>query len=382
MKVSKTAKFKTVRIGDLFDDLGIEPRQKNVYPVEFDIKVKTPYGYYPIDVLFTTEKQEQITTYFTNGRRLTTSPKHQVKLIDGSWVAVETLRENDQVESELSTTRVKKQVHKKKQRVLYDMTVRDVNCYYSNGILSHNSWLSVAMAAHALKLGFNVNYYTLELGETYVGKRFDACLTGIKMSEIDNHREKVESVLKNLKGKLVIKEYAPKTVTVNTIKAHVQRTMDLEHKPDLIVIDYVDYLRPAGKGFRTERKDEIDDVFIATKALAKELGVPIITPSQVNRSGAKDDVIEGDKAAGSYDKMMVADICFSLSRKKEDKVLGTGRIHIMKNRYGNDGITYEAEMDTDNGSVKLLGAMSESGPQNHPYAEITKKFFAEASSPF
>ena len=42
--------------------------------------------------------------------------------------------------------------------------------------------------------------------------------------------------------------------------------------------------------------------------------------------GAKDSVIEGDKAAGSYDKMMVADMCFSLSRQKEDKVLGTGRV--------------------------------------------------------
>jgi len=380
MKVSKTTKFKTVRIGDLFDDLGIEPRQKNVYPVEFDIKVKTPYGYYPIDVLFTTEKQEQITTYFTNGRRLTTSPKHQVKLIDGSWVVVETLRVDDQVESELSTTRVKKQVHKKKQRVLYDMTVRDVNCYYSNGILSHNSWLAIAMAAHALKLGYNVNYYTLELGDAYVGKRFDSCLTGIKMSEIDNHRDKVDNALSKLKGKLIIKEYAPKAATVNTIKAHIQRTIDLEHKPDLIVIDYVDYLRPAGKGFRSERKDEIDDVFIATKALAKDLKIPIITPSQVNRSGAKDDIIEGDKAAGSYDKMMVADICFSLSRKKEDKVLGTGRIHVMKNRYGNDGMTYDAEIDTDNGQIKLLGAMNEN--TQNPYSEITRKFFAEPNRPF
>lgn len=244
------------------------------------------------------------------------------------------------------------------------------------------SWICVALAAHALKLGYNVNYYTLELGETYVGKRFDACLTGTKMAEIDQHRDKVESVLKKLKGKLIVKEYAPKTATVNTIKAHVQKTIDLEHKPDLLIIDYVDYLKPSGKGFRTERKDEIDDVFIATKALAKELNIPIVTPSQVNRSGAKDDIIEGDKAAGSYDKMMVADICLSLSRKKEDKVLGTGRIHIMKNRYGNDGMTYEAEIDTDNGAIKLLGALDEGGKPQNQYADIAKKFFSSDSTTF
>ncbi len=36
-----------------------------------------------------------------------------------------------------------------------------------------------------------------------------------------------------------------------------------------------------------------------------------------NRGVTKDDIIEGDKAAGSYDKIMVADFCLSLSRKKE-----------------------------------------------------------------
>jgi hypothetical protein len=69
--------------------------------------------------------------------------------------------------------------------------------------------------------------------------------------------------------------------------------------------------------------------------------------------GAKDDIIEGDKAAGSYDKIMVADFCMSLSRKKEDKVNGTGRIHIMKNRYGMDGMTYGAKINTNNGNIEL-----------------------------
>ena len=106
------------------------------------------------------------------------------------------------------------------------------------------------------------------------------------------------------------------------------------------------------------RKDEIDDVFIATKGLAKELKIPFLTPSQVNRMGARDNVIEGDKAAGSYDKMMVADICLSLSRQKEDKVLGTGRVHVMKNRYGQDGMTYNVKMDTNNGHIEFEGKVN------------------------
>jgi hypothetical protein len=212
----------------------------------------------------------------------------------------------------------------------------------------------VAIAAHAVKLGFKVNFYTLELGEDYVGKRFDCYFTGYSIDEVNKHRKEVQSHVDSLKGRLIVKEYAPKAATVNTIKSHVQKCIDMGHKPDMIVIDYVDYLRAPSKGKYSERKDEIDDVFIATKGLAKEFKIPILTPSQVNRLGAKDSVIEGDKAAGSYDKMMVADICLSLSRQKEDKVLGTGRVHVMKNRYGQDGMTYNVKMDTNNGHIEFL----------------------------
>jgi len=222
------------------------------------------------------------------------------------------------------------------------------------------SWCMVAIAAHAVSLGYKVNYYTLELGEDYVGKRFDCYFTGYSIDEVNKHRKEVQTYVDNLKGKLIVKEYAPKNASVGTIRSHIQKCIDMDHKPDLIVIDYVDYLRAPARGSKfAERKDEIDDVFIATKGLAKELKVPILTPSQVNRMGAKDNVIEGDKAAGSYDKMMVADICISLSRQKEDKVLGTGRVHVMKNRYGQDGMTYNVKMDTNNGHIEFLDKASE-----------------------
>jgi hypothetical protein len=144
-------------------------------------------------------------------------------------------------------------------------------------------------------------------------------------------------------------------------------------------------LRGPSKKF-AERKDEIDDVFVAVKGLAKEMKIPVLTPSQVNRMGAKDQVIEGDKAAGSYDKLMVADFAISLSRQKEDKVNGTGRIHIMKNRYGMDGMTYNALVDTNNGHIDISNdIMTEDlspvqptnvpGVDTHDRAILAKKFF-------
>ena len=127
------------------------------------------------------------------------------------------------------------------------------------------------------------------------------------------------------------------------------------------MIDYVDLLRSKRKN--GERKDEIDDIYISTKGLARELKLPIWSVSQVNRAGAKDDIIEGDKAAGSYDKMMVTDVAISLSRKRQDKVNGTGRFHIMKNRYGMDGMTYSVKVDTSTGHFDVSAHIEEDDDQ-------------------
>ena len=122
-------------------------------------------------------------------------------------------------------------------------------------------------------------------------------------------------------------------------------------EPDLIIIDYVDLL--STKKRTSDRKGEIDDIYISTKGLARELNLPIWSVSQVNRDGAKDDIIEGNKAAGSYDKIMITDVCISLSRQRKDKVNGTGRFHIMKNRYGMDGLTFGVKADLSTGCIEV-----------------------------
>ena len=209
------------------------------------------------------------------------------------------------------------------------------------------SWSLVAMGGHAVKLGYNVLHYTLELGEDYVGRRYDAFFTNINVSEIAKHRDAVEKVVPELPGNLVIKEFPTGKATISTVESHIAKCTDLGIKPDLVIIDYVDLLASNRKN--RERKDEIDDIYTSTKGLARELNVPIWSVSLVNRAGAKDDIIEGDKAAGSYDKMMIVDFAASLSRKKEDKQNNSGRFHIMKNRYGSDGMTYAVDADTSTG---------------------------------
>jgi replicative DNA helicase len=236
------------------------------------------------------------------------------------------------------------------------------------------SWSLIALGGYAVTLGYNVLHYTLELGEDYIGRRYDAYHTGIPVNLITEkkYKKQIEDVVGGLPGQLIIKEYSPGKASISTIESHIRKCIDQDFKPDLIIIDYVDLLR--SKKTNRERKDEIDDIYISTKALARELQLPIWSVSQVNRAGAKDDIIEGTSAAGSYDKMMITDVAISLSRKRQDKVGGTGRFHIMKNRYGMDGMTYQAKIDTSNGHFDISERMDDEDDDSPPIQTKPKKF--------
>ena len=213
------------------------------------------------------------------------------------------------------------------------------------------SWSLVALGGYAVRLGYNVLHYTLELGEAYVGRRYDAFFSKIPVDTIIQNKEKIEEIIPELPGQLIIKEFPTGRATISTIEAHIQKVTSLGITPDMIIIDYVDLL--STKKRTVDRKGEIDDIYTSTKGLARELNIPIWSVSQVNRAGAKDDIVEGDKAAGSYDKIMITDVCISLSRKRKDKVNGTGRFHIMKNRYGIDGLTFGVKADTSTGHFEV-----------------------------
>jgi len=213
------------------------------------------------------------------------------------------------------------------------------------------SWTMVALGAHAVKLGLNVVHYTLELPESYIGKRYDAHFINQPVNTIHTHKEKINKYLENLKGTLTIKEYSPGQASMSTLEGHIQKITDLGYPPDMVIIDYVDLLKSSLNS--KDEKEKLDNTYVATKALARDLNIPVWSVSQVNRAGARDEVVEGDKAAGSYNKLMITDFCMSLSRLPQDKINNTARFFIMKNRYGIDGMTYYADMDASTGHIKM-----------------------------
>jgi hypothetical protein len=52
-----------------------------------------------------------------------------------------------------------------------------------------------------------------------------------------------------------------------------------------------------------------------------------------------------------------------LSRKIEDKLSGTGRWHVIKNRFGPDGMTFPSKANFSNGQIQIFDDASIDGKQ-------------------
>tara|TARA_B100001093_G_scaffold104826_2_gene97087 strand:- start:478 stop:1857 length:1380 start_codon:yes stop_codon:yes gene_type:complete len=219
------------------------------------------------------------------------------------------------------------------------------------------SWGLVNAAANAVKAGKTVIHYTLELNGAYVGLRFDSVFTGIAAQNLKFYQDDIKEKVDQLEGDLVIKYFPTKTATVNTLKAHLERCTMLNKKPDLVIVDYADLLRGTGK----EIRHELGNIYEDLRGMAGEYEIPIWTASQANRSALDDDVIGAEKIAESYSKIMTADFVISLSRKIEDKIAGTGRFHVIKNRFGPDGITFPSKMNMSNGQIDIFEQTSIQG---------------------
>ena len=223
------------------------------------------------------------------------------------------------------------------------------------------TWVLAAIGANAMKRGKHIVHYSLELNESYVGLRYDSIFTGIANQNLKYHKDDVISEMDKLKGDLVIKYYPTKSASVNTLSAHLKRITTLGTQVDMVVVDYADILKDVG-GSR-EVRHALGNIYEDLRGLAGEFQIPVWTASQANRSALDEDVIEAQKVSESYQKIMTADFVMSLSRKVEDKIGNTGRFHVIKNRFGPDGITYPAKVNTNTGKMEIYESSSVGGQE-------------------
>jgi len=222
------------------------------------------------------------------------------------------------------------------------------------------TWILTAIGAEAVRNGLSVVHYTMELSEHYVGARYDTVFTGIPSVELKDKKEEVKGKIKNLRGKLLIKYFPPKGVTVKKLQTHIEKMITLDNKPDVIIVDYADLLLSHSNKSDSTYAEQ-GGVYIDLRGMSGEMEIPIWTASQTNRSAIDSEVIEADKIADSYAKVMNADFIMSWSRKSKDKLNDTARAHIMKNRFGPDGITFPCKMNTNTGYIEVYDGTSPDG---------------------
>ena len=224
------------------------------------------------------------------------------------------------------------------------------------------TWMLQRISYHALCMGKNVLHYTLELNQSYIGLRYDTIFSGIPTSEIKYQKEAVRKSLEKAKGNLLIKYFPTRSASVQTFSAHMKQVELSGLKPDIVIVDYADIMKDISGG--KELRHRLGNIYEDLRGLAGEMEVPIWTASQANRSSLEEEVIGADKIAEAYSKVMTADFVLSLSRKIEDKASNTARAHVIKNRFGIDGITYPCTMNTHTGLIDVHRPSSKMGVES------------------
>lgn len=211
------------------------------------------------------------------------------------------------------------------------------------------------LGSAAISVGLNVFHYSFELSERYVGVRYDSNLVDIDSNECHEHLDEIKDFVEKNKdnlGQLVIKEFPPRSKTVNDIRMHIDKMLMKGIRPNLIIVDYASLLRS------TEKSDlmrhEMQFVIQELRALAKELNVPLWTALQANRSGAKAEFVDMTDLSESYGQAGEADVILGLQRTKEQKQRGTGSLYIAKNRLGTDGHHWLVKLNTARSFIQVM----------------------------
>lgn len=215
----------------------------------------------------------------------------------------------------------------------------------------------VNLASNALREGKTVVFYTLELKAEVIALRTDANITGIAKDDLINNKEEVLKLIKSLPGRLVIKHYPKKAATLQTIRGHIEKLIDNGCKPDLVLIDYLELLKPST--MRNESRHETEDQFAEFESMCQEFDFAGWTASQTNRKGFNAEIVTLEEVSEFINKCFGAYLIITLSRDTYDKANNTGKFFIAKNRNGQDGLIYDIFMDTARSEIRVLSQRSE-----------------------
>ena len=223
------------------------------------------------------------------------------------------------------------------------------------------TWILCGIGANAVRKGYNVLHYTLELSDKQTGFRYDSIFSGYAPTEIQDNREEVIEIINELPGNLLIHQYSTKGASTETLRADIKRIRKLKWDPDLILIDYPDLLRSVGRQRSDNKYETMGSIYEDLRGLSGDFGAGVWAPTQTRRSATGNEVIRQDEIADSWKKVMTADVIISMSRTDDDKMKDTARFTANKSRFGPDGMTFPAKMSTATGTFELFDPNSAEG---------------------
>jgi len=224
--------------------------------------------------------------------------------------------------------------------------------YYTDGLSSHNtnvgkSAMMCFLAGEFLKQGLNVLYISMEMAEELVMQRVEANLLGISTDDLEKmprekYLEGIDKVKKKTHGKFFAKEYPTSAAHVGHFR-HLIKELKQKKKfnADFIFVDYINicassrYKNLSGVNSYTYVKAMAEEL----RGLAVEFDVPIMTATQINRSGFNEGSPDMTSTSESFGLPATLDWFIAVT---QDEVLQENKqqlVHLLKTRWGSKAET-------------------------------------------
>ena len=146
---------------------------------------------------------------------------------------------------------------------------------------------SLNIASYAAFAGFGVAIFSLEMAKEQLALRLLCAEARVDNSKVrtgylsDRDFPKLATAAGRLHDALIFIDDTP-AISVLELRAKARRmARDRDKKLSLIIVDYLQLMR--GSGTAQNREQEISEISRSLKALAKELNVPVLAISQLNR---------------------------------------------------------------------------------------------------
>ena len=213
----------------------------------------------------------------------------------------------------------------------------------------------VNQSVEAMMEGRKVLYISLEMSEDKIAQRFDSVMTLIPQSQLKHDQSVLYHKLKMFNdkfsgGRLVIKQFPTGQATINTIRSLLVQLRNYEQfEPDLIVVDYLELLRPTAQILQEYQAQQ--RIAEELRGLAVENDVLVWTATQTNRQGRQVKLITDAELADAYGKIRTCDLAVSLNQTEEEFDNGFMRLYVMKSR--NSHQRFIVPIDVNYGSLRM-----------------------------